>query len=143
MNLNAGESLQVPRNLKLSAAPTMVDPTEKEVVLEPLPAGGPIAYRSGALNRPGIYKLSTGVATLPIAVNVPPDEADVRTIDNGAIKKALGDVDVNLEGDSLPPAALAVTKAGNDFGWPIMLAAALLVASECFMAMRFGHYRRT
>ena len=143
MNLNAGESLQVPRNLKLSAAPTMVDPTEKEVVLEPLPAGGPMAYRSGPLNRPGIYKLSTGVATLPIAVNVPPDEADVRTIDNGAIKKALGDVDVNLEGDSLPPAALAVTKAGNDFGWPIMLAAALLVAGECFMAMRFGHYRRT
>src|SRR6185369_10699341 len=59
MNLNAGESLQVPRNLKLSAAPTMVDPTEKEVVLEPLPAGSPVAYRSGPLNRPGIYKLST------------------------------------------------------------------------------------
>ena len=31
---------------------------------------------------------------------------------------------------------------GNDFGWPFMLAALIFVAAECFMAMRFGHYRR-
>ena len=34
-------------------------------------------------------------------------------------------------------------RAGNDFGWPFMLAGLLLVAGECYMAMRFGHYRRT
>jgi hypothetical protein len=80
--------------------------------------------------------------SLPIAVNVPAEEADVRTNDNSMIKRALGDIDIELEADSLPPSALAVNQAGNDFGWPFMLAALLFVASESYMAMRFGHYRR-
>jgi hypothetical protein len=49
-----------------------------------------------------------------------------------------------MQGDTLPPAiASAADTAGNDFGWPFMLIGAMLVAGECFMAMRFGHYRRT
>jgi hypothetical protein len=36
----------------------------------------------------------------------------------------------------------AADTSGNDFGWPFMLIGAMLVAAECFMAMRFGHYRR-
>jgi hypothetical protein len=142
MNLNAGESLQIPRNLKLTAAPQLLDPQQNPVVLDPASGGGPVAYRSNALAKPGVYRLSTGAATLPIAVNVPADEADVRTMDNAAVKKALGDIDVELEGDTLPPAALDVNRAGSDFGWPFMLAVLLFVSAECFMAMRFGHYRR-
>jgi hypothetical protein len=142
MNLNAGDALQVPRNVKLTAAPTLLDPLQNPIVLEPTAVGGPFAYHSGPLKKPGIYHLSTGVSTIPIAVNVPADEADVRTLDNAAIKHALGDIDVQLEGDSLPPPALDVTKAGSDFGWPFMLAVLIFVAAECFMAMRFGHYRR-
>jgi hypothetical protein len=91
-----------------------------------------------------VYRLSTGAATLPIAVNVPADEADVRTIDDHSIKRALGDADTVLEGDAIPPAQVnAANLAGNDFGWPVMLAGLLFVAAECYMAMRFGHYRRT
>ena len=87
--------------------------------------------------------MNTGTATLPIAVNVPAEEADVRTIDDAAIKKALGDApEIETEGDTLPPTALEANRAGNDFGWPFMLAGLLLVAGECYMAMRFGHYRR-
>ena len=63
-------------------------------------------------------------------------------IDNAAVKQALGDIDVELEGDTLPPPALDANKAGSDFGWPFMLAVLIFVAAECFMAMRFGHYRR-
>ena len=58
-----------------------------------------------------------------------------------AVKKALGDIDVHLVGDELPPSALA-KEDGLDFGWPLMLIVLGLVAAECFMAMRFGHYRR-
>ncbi|HYO07409.1 MAG TPA: BatA domain-containing protein [Tepidisphaeraceae bacterium] len=144
MNLTAGEPLMVPRNLKLTGSPTLFDPQQKEIVLEPLPAGGPGAYRSGPLVRPGVYRLSTGASSsLPIAVNVPPEEADVRTLDNNAVKRALGDVDVEFHADTLPPAAAEVNRAGTDFGWPFMLAVLLFVAGESFMAMRFGHYRRT
>jgi hypothetical protein len=143
MNVTAGEALQVPRNLKLSAAPKLTDATQNEFVMDALPAGGPVAYRSPALVKPGVYHLATGTASLPIAVNVPPEEADVRTIENAAVKKFLGDVDIDMQGDSLPAAALAVNQAGNDFGWPFMLVALLFVAAECVMAMKFGHYRRT
>jgi hypothetical protein len=143
MNLNAGEALIVPKSIKFTGTPTLVDPTQREIVLQPLPANGDGAYRSPPLDRPGLYRLSTGAAAIPIAVNIPPDEADVRTLDNAAIKKALGDAEMQLEGDTLPVTAADISRAGNDFGWPFMLAGLLLVGAECFMAMRFGHYRRT
>ena len=88
-------------------------------MLEPMPGGGVTSFRSPPLKHPGVYHLSTGNATLPVAVNVPADEADIRTLDNAAIKRALGDVDVELEGDSLPPPAASAQTAGTDFGWPL------------------------
>jgi hypothetical protein len=142
MNLSVGDPLIVPPNINFASNPTLSDPQQNQVVLEPISAGGNGSYRSGPLARPGIYHLNTGTATLPIAVNVPADEADVRTITNEAIKKDLGGVDIDLEGDMVPAAALEANKTGNDFGWPLMLAGLLFVACECFMAMRFGHYRR-
>jgi Mg-chelatase subunit ChlD len=144
MNVTAGEPLVVPTGIKFTGTPTLTDPSQREIVLEPLSPGGAAAYRSPPLVRPGVYRLSTGAATMPIAVNIAADEADVRTLDDGAIRKALGDVEVELHGDTLPPAiAAAADTSGNDFGWPFMLIGAMLVAAECFMAMRFGHYRRT
>jgi hypothetical protein len=143
MNVSAGEPLVVPPTVKFTTTPALSDPQLNEIVLEPLPAGGSGAYRSGPLLRPGVYRLNTGTATFPIAVNVPAEEADVRTINDEQIKKDLGGADVDLESDMLPPAAVQANTAGSDFGWPLMLAAALLVAGECYMAMRFGHYRRT
>ena len=58
-----------------------------------------------------------------------------------AIRKALGDIDVRLSGDELPAGALARDES-TDLGWSLMLIVLALVAGECFMAMRFGHYRR-
>jgi hypothetical protein len=146
MNVQAGEQLIVPGTIKFTAAPKLLDPRRNEIVLEPLAgtassAAG--AYRSPPLVTPGVYQLTTGTATLPIAVNVSSDESDVRTIDNAAIKKALGDIEISLESDTLPLAAIEAERSGNDFGWPFMLIGFALVAAECFMAMRFGHYRRT
>jgi hypothetical protein len=150
MNVTAGESLIVPSGIKFTGTPTLTDASQREIVLEPSAQGanavaGSAAYRSPPLTRPGIYHLSTGAATVPIAVNIPSEEADVRTLDDAAIRKSLGDAaDIEMQGDTLPPAiAAAADTAGNDFGWPFMLIGALLVAGECFMAMRFGHYRRT
>jgi hypothetical protein len=65
----------------------------------------------------------------------------VRTLDNGAIKAALGDIDIDLQGDVLLPEP-ADRDRGNDLGWTVMLLVLVLVAAESFMAMRFGHYRR-
>lgn len=143
MNLTAGEALVVPRSVKFTGPAALIDPQQNEIPLELIAGNGAGAYRSGPIGKPGIYRLRTGTANLPVAVNVPAEEADVRTIDDPAIKRALGDAEVTMEADVLPAAVANANLAGNDFGWPFMLAGLLLVAGECFMAMRFGHYRRT
>ena len=142
LNRTVGESVIVPTWLRLTAAPTLLDPQKSEVVIDQAttPGGAPV-YKSQALKRPGVYTLSTGTRTMPVSVNVPPDEADVRTLDNSGIKKALGDIDLALETDQLPAEPISEV-AGNDYGWSIMAIVLALVAMECFMAMRFGHYRR-
>jgi len=151
MNVEVGSEVQVPTSLKLTGAPTLVDQSQKEIVLQAVPSGGPVAYKSGPISRPGTYRLLTGGgggggdggSSLPIAVNVPADESDVRTVENGAIRKALGDVEIDLEGDQLPAETVVAGSMGEDYGWPLMVFGALFVAAECFLAMRFGHYRRT
>jgi hypothetical protein len=132
----------VPASLKLTSAPTLVDASQRQLVLDSVPGNGAAAYQSAPIEKPGVYHLATGTQTLPIAVNVPSDEADVRTVNNATIQKALGEIPMELEGDQLP-ANSATAAAGEDYGWPLMLAALLLVGAECWMAMRFGHYRRS
>jgi hypothetical protein len=86
--------------------------------------------------------LNTGSGTYPVAVNVPNDEADVRMLSDEALRKAMGDIDVTFRGADVPQVA-ASREAGNDLSWAFMLAVFALLAVECFMAMRFGHHRRT
>lgn len=143
MNVIAGRPLVLPQSLKLTAAPVLTDPASQSVVLEQSSGGeGQLIYRSVPLNIPGIYQLSTGTRVYPIAVNPPADEADVRTLDDSAIKAALGGINLDLQGDALPPES-ADRDQGNDLGWTVMLLVLALVAAESFLAMRFGHYRRS
>ena len=143
LNLTVGQPLEVPPTVKLSAAPTLLDPAKNPMVLEAADAGeGRTVYRSRPLSRPGVYTLNTGGPTYPVAVNVPPDEADVRTLADEAVRAALGGVELTARGADVPAAA-ASQDTGNDLSWAFMLAVFVLLAVECFMAMRFGHYRRT
>jgi len=66
----------------------------------------------------------------------------VRTIGNDQIRKALGDVDVALQGDEIPSEA-ALDQEGHDWAGPVLVAVLCLLAAECLMAMAFGHYRRS
>jgi hypothetical protein len=143
LNLTAGQPLEVPPTVRLSATPTLVDSSKNPVVVEAADAGnGQTVYRSRPLNKPGVYTLNTGSGTYPVAVNVPNDEADVRMLSDEALRKAMGDVDVTFRGADVPQVA-ASREAGNDLSWAFMLAVFALLAIECFMAMRFGHHRRT
>jgi hypothetical protein len=143
MNLAVGQPLEIPTIVRLSATPTLIDPAKNPVVMEAFDAGnGQTVYRSRPLNKPGVYTLNTGNGTFPVAVNVPADEADVRTLSDEALRKALGDVQLTARGADVPAAA-AAQESGNDLSWAFMAAVFALLAVECFMAMRFGHYRRT
>ncbi|HEX3357732.1 MAG TPA: beta-galactosidase trimerization domain-containing protein, partial [Tepidisphaeraceae bacterium] len=141
MNLTIGDELKIPATMRMTAAPILKDPNQAQIALEQPNGISAVNYHSGPLAQPGLYTLETGERTIPIVVNVPSDEADVRAVDSTVIRKALGDIDVDFEGDRLPP-PVAAEESGNDFGWSFMSIVLGLIAMECFLAMRFGHYRK-
>ena len=141
MNLTVGDELQIPPTLRMTTAPMLKDPNQADIALEQATVNGVASYRSRSLSKPGLYTLATGDRSIPIAVNVPSDEADVRHVDSAVIRKALGDVDIDFQADHLPPLTASEDQA-NDFGWSFMLVVLALVAAECFLAMKFGHYKR-
>ena len=147
MNLEVGEPLSIPSSVRMTAAPTLLDPDKKPLPLESKidetadRVGGAATYTSTPLKRPGLYSLSLGETTIPIAVNIPAAESDVRTINDQAIREALGRIDLTLQGDQAPSDG-QVAEAGRDWGWHLMLAVLVLLGLEAFMAMRFGHWRQ-
>jgi len=66
----------------------------------------------------------------------------VRTLSPEAIRKAMGDINLTLHGDQVPAMEAAGLQQGRDFGWSVMVLVLAAVAMECFLAMKFGHYRR-
>lgn len=141
MNLVVGQPLQIPSSIQLTATPVLKDAQQVDVIMEQATAqDGRTVYRTRPLAKPGVYTLLTGARKIPIVVNVPDDEADIRSLDNSAIRSALGEIDVTLEGDELP--AIGAQATGRDFGWSFMIVVLGLVGLECFLAMRFGHYKR-
>jgi hypothetical protein len=142
MNLTVGQALEIPPEVKITTAPEMKDEAGVPILIDAVSEPGkPTVYRSRVLTRPGLYSLSLGLNTVPVAVNVPSDEADVRTVGNEAIRKALGDIQMSLEGDEPPPEQAAAAES-NDWAAPTLMVVLCLLALECFMAMSFGHYRR-
>lgn len=143
MNLLVGQPLEVPSSLKLTSPPALTDAAKKQHPVEAMTGrDGQTVYRSKPLDKPGIYQLNVGTMVVPIAVNVPADEADIRPAASEAIKKALGNIDLQTYGDVVPDEALSRDDV-NDLGWSVMLIVLALVGLECFLAMLFGHYRRS
>jgi hypothetical protein len=143
MNLTVGQALEIPSGLKLTSPPVLTDPLKKPIPIDTIqPQAGALFYRSKPLEKPGVYLLNTGSSVLPIAVNVPADEADIRALPQDAMRKALGDIDAVFFGDTVPAYALSRDDS-NDLGWSVMMIVLALVIAECFMAMTFGHYRRS
>jgi hypothetical protein len=140
MNLTVGQRLTLPARIKLTAAPVLNMPDGQKMALQ-LSGETPAVYQSSALEQPGVYMLNVGSDTYPIVVNPPSEEADVRTESASAVRAIFGDVTMDIEGDQ-PPAEKMNENQGRDFGWLAMLAVLGLLGSECFMAMKFGHYRK-
>lgn len=142
LNLQAGQELRIPPHIRLTAAPTLVDPQQRDIPLIAASGDdGQMVYHSPPLNQPGVYRLTLGDRTLPVAVNPPVGEADVRTLEPPAIRAALGDIELTMERDALAPQS-ETAEDGRDYGWVILAAVLLLAGFECFVAMRLGHYRR-
>lgn len=142
MNLQVGQPLEVPPEVKIAGRPELKDEAGTLVPIDPVSEPDrPTVYRSRPLTKPGVYTLNLGNATVPVAVNVPADEADVRTVGNEQVRRSLGDIDVALHGDAVPTDA-ALSRDANDWAGSVLVAMLALLAVESLMAMRFGHYRR-
>jgi hypothetical protein len=143
MNLTVGDPLAVPQSLGLTASPTLFDSSKNPIAMEAATdqAGVTTYHSAKPMTHPGVYLLNVGNRTIPIAVNVPSNEADVRVISNDAIKKAMGDIDLDMEDDTLAIAGLKID-SGNDWSWAFMALVLIFAGVECFLAMHFGHYKR-
>ena len=141
LNVEVGGRLSLPVSVKTFRTPSLRMPDgTTETPLEPA-SGGETAWQSPPLVRPGVYTLSTGVADVPISVNVPAAEADIRPVTESAIRQSLGNIEIDFEGADVPPESVA-EDSGRDFGWSLMLAVLALLGVESYFAMRFGHHRR-
>lgn len=142
MNIEVGQPIEVPATVQMTSAPTLADSTGNAQPMEQVRReDGSLVYRSRPIAKPGIYKVGTGNTTIPVSVNVPADEADIRPLANDAIRSAMGNIDMQTLGDVLPAKGSGPDQR-NDYGWSIMTIVLLLLAAECFMAMRFGHYKK-
>lgn len=137
MNLTAGQRLSVPPRIPLSGNPRLLDPSGNPLLLDlGTSADGHKSYRSASLDRPGVYRLETGNAVYPIAVNFPAVESDLRTLDAPSLRHALGGVAIQFEQDQ-PPSAQTDPSESRDLGWSLLAMAAGLLVVECFLAMWF------
>jgi Aerotolerance regulator N-terminal len=141
MNLGVGDVVRPPVSVRLNAAPRLRDAAGEEFALTASQTDDGLVYQSVPLKRPGVYTLTTGAGSYPIAVNVPTTEADTRLMDSQAIRSALGGIDMDFETDTVPQEA-AAAEQGRDFGWSVMLVVLGLVGAESFMAMKFGRFKR-
>jgi hypothetical protein len=142
MNLLVGQRLELPVNRGWPAVPAIRTDDDREMPLEQVvDATGQTVYRSEPISRPGVYRVVAGSVSWPVCVNLPQDEADIRPLPDQAVASALGGIELITLGAELP-SATSVQEV-QDFGWSIMGLVLLLLAAECFMAMRFGHYRKS
>ncbi|HEX4793200.1 MAG TPA: BatA domain-containing protein [Humisphaera sp.] len=143
LNLLVDQPLEIPQSVRVTSAPVLTDPSGLPVIVDPQTREGRIVYTTAPLKKPGLYKLSLGDKQMPVAVNVPAnEEANVTTITDDAIRHAMGDAEVSLQGGEVPMEA-AAGREGNDFSWWCMMLVLALVCFECFIAMKFGHYHRS
>lgn len=139
MNLNVGQSLELPASIQISATPVLRENEQRSVTLDRVDREGQSLWHSPPVARPGLYTLVAGDKHWPVAVNVPAEEADVRTLGPQDIRHALGDINLELLGDSLPAAEdAAAAQAKSDLSWPILLAVLPLLFLESLMAWKFS-----
>ncbi len=138
MNRTVGQRLELPASMTFTAAPVLVDPQKKSAPLARTQAG---VWTSDPLPQPGLWSLEIGSTRLPVAVGLPAREADVRVLEAGEVRAALGDVDVQMFGDQIPDATGTAAGSTPDFSWPLLLLVLPLLFAESTLAQRFGRGR--
>ena len=149
MTQEAGQALVIPPAAAAAGAqPELLDPDGEPVLLERrVRQDGTATWQSAPLEKVGIYRLSgaglgMGGTPVPVAVNFPASESDVRPLNETAVRAALGGIELAYLRDELPSTGLLAEMDRPDFGWSLLLVVLGLAGFEAFLAMRFGHVGR-
>ncbi len=132
-NLVVGDRVVVPPTVRLSGSPQLAGPGDR---VRPMTLEGN-RWTSEPLTEPGLYQVVIGPTKFPVAVNLDPAESDIRPVGPAGIRTALGEIDVQVNGDSLDPEALAKQDTA-DFAWPLLLLLLPLLFGESLLAWKFG-----
>ncbi len=100
------------------------------------------SWEVDAPEEPGEYELIAGETRLPIAVNFPATESDLRRATPDAIRAALGGIELSSFDLSPRTAAAAESDDRPDWGWPLLAIVLLLVGAETGYAAYLGRLRR-
>lgn len=143
MNLLAGQPLVIPSRVE-AFEPKLLDENKVAIPVESFTtADQSPAFRSPPLRKPGVYQLQVKPNTWwPIAVNVVPEEADVRTVSDAFIQHALGDIQLTFHGDDFSLKHILDADKQDNWATTVLMILLVLLGVECFMAMWFGHYKR-
>ena len=148
----AGERVVVPRDVSLGGQPVLraagavaegtagasAGVTDGLTMQFRADAAGGGVWESEPVKRSGVYELTDGTKSWPVAVNVDAaNEADVRVVTRGAIAEVWG-AGGRVVGEELEAEVAGGGDDRADFGWVVMLVVLGLVGLECFAAMWFG-----
>ena len=118
-----------PADVKLTAAPTLLDPAQKPIVVRAVaaPRAAATSIAAAPLDAAGrLHACRPATGDVPIAVNVPAEKPTCRTIDDAAIKQALGDIDVDAAKATELPADGVAAATRQRFRLDVMLVVLVL-----------------
>jgi hypothetical protein len=138
-----GETIRLPATFApAGATPVLLDDGPPRSFRRELRTGGSASWVLDAPAAPGVYAVQAGEASVPLVVNFPAAESDLRRADEPAVRGALGDAAVSFRPlTSVDASTLLEEEEGADWGWILLVAVLGLAATEAAYAGWLGRSR--
>lgn len=143
--LTVGDILSIPTTIDLPAGsvPRLNGGAEARSFERRGGADATIQWTLTGLDQPGSFEITAGELRLPVVVNVPAEESDLRRASDSEIAGALGEIDVTFGDLMAGGEAFASDDLDRpDWGWPILAIVLLLAGCETVYAAYLGRMRQ-
>ena len=145
LTLDAGAPFRLPPGVSVPAGvvPRLLGDGEATALTRQIDADDTIGWAGVAPSEPGEYALAIDARRLPVAVNFPAVESDLRRADDALLREAFGeDAELTDLAEGAADALVAGDADRPDWGWPLLLAVLLLAGGEALYAALLGRRRR-
>ncbi len=145
LTLDAGVAFRLPTSLRVPAGvvPRLIVDGDARPLTREVDADGTIAWAGIAPREPGSYALAVDADRLPVAVNFPASESDLRRAEDATLREAFGgEAELIDLSDEAVEQIVASDADRPDWGWPLLVAVLLLAGGEAAYAALLGRRRR-